>query len=130
MTAGEKDQVEDVRTPDVSHIEKKCGETTGGDESSLYTDGESWFKDMALSSTADFSEVYSIYHALADNDSSYGYDIEVKDGSTTLKPYDNDVPALRLSEDGRIKFLDYLDGLNDMTIDSYDAFLRAMEKDD
>ena len=56
--------------------------------------------------------------------------IEVKDGSTTLKPYDNDVPALRLSEDGRIKFLDYLDGLNDMTIDSYDAFLRAMEKDD
>lgn len=111
-----------------SHLMENPSPSSSG--SDVYTNGEDWLNDSGLDMQDDFQEVLSIYHSLADNDGGYGFKIEDQNGTTELSGYGDIFPHLRLTEDEKTKFLNYLDEYYGMPIDAYDSFRRAMEKDD
>lgn len=103
------------------------GETVNRQE---LTDWRVWMKDCDLGSTDEFMELSSLYHAISDKDSSYGYDVSEEGDNLRLSPYDPDLPCLILSEEARAQVIKELDEKYDMPIDAYEVFLHAMEKDD
>ena len=101
-----------------------------GSKEPTYTNGQDWLNDIGLDMEDDFTEIFSIYHSLSDNDDCYGYKLSEQNGKTELSGYGDIFPKLVLSEDEKGKFLNYLDEYYGMPIDAYDMFRRAMERND
>lgn len=94
------------------------------------TDWQAWMKDCDLESTDEFMELSSLYHAISDKDSGYGYKIEDEGDALVVDPYDEYLPKLRLMPEDRIAMLNHLDELYGMPVEAYEYFLHSMEKDD
>lgn len=94
------------------------------------TDWQGWMKDCDLGSIDEFMELSSLYHAISDKDSGYGYKIKDEGDDLVVEPYDDCLPILRLSSGDRVAMLNHLDGLYGMPVEDYEYFLHSMEKDD
>ena len=94
------------------------------------TDWKIWMDACDLGSADEFMEISSLYHAINDKDSGYGYEVAEKGDVLTLSPYDQSLPSLSLSEEAKAQMLASLDEKYGMPIDAYEVFLHAMEKDD
>ena len=66
-------------------------------EQTNMTDWKAWMEACGLGSVDEFMELSSLYHAINDKDSGYGYDVAENGDVLTLSPYDSSLPSLSLS---------------------------------
>lgn len=93
-------------------------------------DYKNWFDNIDFDLDDRFDEVYSLYHAIKDMDSSYGVAVERKDGKLIVRyPAESQV-ALSISEDEKEGLVNYLDSLYELTIDGEHALRQAMSHND
>lgn len=99
----------------------------GETEMSTQTDFKVWFENLDID--GDIEEIHSLYHAVKDNDSAYGYEIDWN-GERMFVSSSNADETLLLTEKSRGAFIKYLDSRSESEVDIERDFQRAMQKDD
>ena len=94
---------------------------------STQTDFKVWFENLDID--GDIEEIHSLYHAVKDNDSAYGYEIDWN-GERMFVSSSNADETLLLTEKSRGAFIKYLDSRSESEVDIERDFQRAMQKDD